>query len=175
MSGDAPRYPFTEDDRRRLLEKSREFPERRSAILPGLHLAYDRYGFINMEMIEQIALTLRIPAIWVAEAASFYTFFPRKPAGRFHIKVCDNLSCALNGACAMVAYLEEKHGIKRGETTPDGLFSLVTEECLAACGGAPMLQLNDRYYENLTPQSLDELIERCRREAADKSEAATRA
>ena len=168
-------YPLTDEDTQRLLDKAREFADRRSAILPGLHIAYDRYGFVNLEMYQQIATVLAIPTIWVAEGATFYTFFPKKPAGRFHIKVCDNLSCALNGACEMIRYLEEKHGIKAGETTDDGLFSLVTEECLAACCGAPMLQLNDRYYEHLTPAAIDELIETCRAEAAADEKVDSRA
>lgn len=159
------KYPLTEDDKVRLKQKSQEFADRRSAILPGLHLAYDRHGFVNFEMYSQIADLLDIPVVFVMEAATFYTFFPKKPAGKFHIKVCDNLPCALRGACAMVKYLKEKHGIVPGETTKDGLFSLVTEECLAGCGGAPMLQLNDMYHENMTPDSLDRLIAKCKSEA----------
>jgi len=162
------KYPLHTEDQKRLRAKAKEFADPRSAILPGLHIAYDRHGFVNFEMYTQIAELLGVPTVWVAEAATFYTFFPKKPAGRFHIKVCDNLSCAIRGACDMVKYLETRHGIKRGQTSADGLFSLVTEECLAACGGAPMLQLNDRYYERLTPAQLDELIEQCRAEAAEE-------
>ena len=158
-------YPLTEEDKLALKAKSEEFADRRSAILPGLHIAYDRHGFVNFEMYSQIALVLNIPVVFVLEAATFYTFFPKKPAGKFHIKICDNLPCALKGACAMVKYLEEKHGIVPKETTEDSLFSLVTEECLAGCGGGPMLQLNDIYYENMTPDTLDQLIARCKSEA----------
>ena len=158
-------YPLTEEDKTCLKAKPLEFADRRSAILPGLHIAYDRFGFVNFEMYSQIALVLNIPVVFVVEAATFYTFFPKKPAGKFHIKICDNLPCALKGACAMVKHLEEKHGIVPRQTTEDGLFSLVTEECLAACGGGPMLQLNDMYYENMTPESLDQLIAKCKSEA----------
>lgn len=158
-------YPLTDDDRRRLKEKAAQFADARSAILPGLHIAYDRYGFVNFEMYRQIADVLKVPVVHVVEAASFYTFFPKRPAGKFHIKVCDNLSCALRGASGLIAYLETKHGIKKGEVTPDGLFSLVAEECLAACGAAPMMQVNDRYYENMTPDRVDEVIAKCRARA----------
>jgi NADH-quinone oxidoreductase subunit E len=147
-----------------------KFADRRSAILPGLHIAYDRFGYVNLELYQEIAEVLGVPMVWVAEAASFYTFFPKKPVGRFHIKVCDNLSCALRGACDMVRHLESQHGIQKGRVTPDGLFSLVTEECLAACCDAPMLQLNDTYHHNLTPERLDQLIEGCRREAKESAE-----
>ena len=161
-------YPLADEDVARLKRKVQEFADPRSAILPGLHIAYDRFGFVNFEMYSQIAAVLGVPAVFVVEAATFYTFFPKKPAGVFHIKVCDNLPCALKGACSMVEYLKDKHGIVAGEVTSDGLFSLVTEECLAACGGGPMLQLNDRYYENLTSESLDQLIAECRSGAQSK-------
>jgi NADH-quinone oxidoreductase E subunit len=164
-------YPLTEDDRRRLARKASQFADPRSGILPGLHIAYDRYGFVNFEMYRQIAEVLNVPVVHVVEAATFYTMFPKKPAGKFHIKVCDNLSCALRGALGLIDYLEKKHGIKKGQVTPDGLFSLVGEECLAACGAAPMMQVNDRYYENLTPAKVDELIAKCRAEAKAPVEA----
>ncbi len=145
------------------------FADRRSAILPGLHIAYDRFGFVNLDLCRQIAAVLDVPAVWVWEAATFYTFFPKQKVGRFHIKVCNNLSCALRGAYDMMNYLEQKHGIKRGQVTPDGLFSLVGEECLAACAAAPMLQLNDAYHENLTPEKLDRLLEECKSKAAGEA------
>lgn len=164
-------YPLTDDDRRRLAREAARFADPKSGILPGLHVAYDRYGFVNFEMYRQIADVLKVPLVNVVEAATFYTMFPKKPAGKFHIKVCDNLSCALRGALGLIAYLETKHGIRKGEVTADGLFSLVGEECLAACSAAPMMQVNDRYYENLTPRKVDELIAKCRAEAVPAVEA----
>lgn len=171
MTSGAPTTLLTDDDTDRLRACAKVFADRRSAILPGLHIAYDRFGFVNLELYKQIALVLNVPAVWVAEAATFYSFFPKQPAGKFHIKVCDNLSCALRGACDMIRYLEHRHGIQKGKVTPDGLFSLVSEECLAACGGAPMLQINDAYHENLTPEKLDRLIEQCKAETAEAERA----
>jgi len=162
-------YPLTDDDKKRLLDKASQFPERRSAILPGLHVAYDRYGFVNFEMYRQIAEIIDVPLVWVVECATFYTMFPKQPVGKYHIRVCDNLSCALKGALGLVAYLGEKHGIKKGQVTPDGLFSLVTEECLASCATAPMMQVNDRYYENLTREKVDELIAKFKAEAGKEA------
>jgi NADH-quinone oxidoreductase subunit E len=159
-------FRLTDEDKAKLRARAKDFALRRSAILPGLHIAYDRFGHINMDLCRQIAEVLNVPAIWVVEASSFYTFFPKKPVGRFHLKVCDSLSCSLRGAVDMIRYLEEKHGIRKGQVTSDGLFSLVSEECLAACGSAPMLQINDTYHENLTPEKLDRLIEACRKQAA---------
>jgi NADH-quinone oxidoreductase E subunit len=155
---DTLRYLLTEEDKQRLRDKAHEFPDRRSAILPGLHIAYDRFGFVNFEMYTQIAEVLNVPVVYVMEAGTFYTMFPKKPVGKYHIRVCDNLSCALRGAHGLVKYLEETHGIKKGVVTPDGMFSLVTEECLAACASAPMMQVNDRYYENLTTAKVDEIL-----------------
>jgi len=172
MQASVTRHLLTDEDKQKLLARSRTFADRRSAILPGLHIAYDRFGFVNLDLYRQIAQVLNVPAVWVAEAATFYTFFPKKPVGRYHLKVCDSLSCALRGACDLVSYLERRHGIQKGKVTPDGLFSLVTEECLAACSSAPMLQLNDTYHENLTPETVDRLIEQCKREAAAEAERA---
>jgi NADH-quinone oxidoreductase subunit E len=162
-------YPLTDDDRLLLAQKVKQFADPKSGILPGLHIAYDRYGFVNFEMYRQIADVLNVPVVNVVEAATFYTMFPKKPAGKFHIKVCDNLSCALRGAVGLIDYLEKKHGIKKGEVTADGLFSLVGEECLAACSAAPMMQVNDRYYENMTAAKVDEVIAKCRAEATAKA------
>lgn len=166
MSTTVTKPELTPEDVERLREMLPRFADSRSAILPGLHIAYDRHGFVNLELCRQIAAVIDVPTVWVMEAATFYTFFPKRPVGRFHIKVCNNLSCALKGAYDMMRYLEQKHGIRKGEVTPDGLFSLVGEECLAACAAAPMLQLNDTYHELLTPEKLDRLIEECREKAA---------
>lgn len=172
---DTTRYLLTDDDKKRLRDKAREFPDRRSAILPGLHIAYDRFGFVNFEMYTQIAEVLNIPVVYVMEAATFYTMFPKKPVGKYHIRVCDNLSCALRGAHGLVTYLEEKHGIRKGAVTSDGLFSLVTEECLAACASAPMMQVNDVYYENLTPAKVDQILAKLKTGTVPMEEAASHA
>lgn len=169
MDARTPTLELTAEDKARLKDALGRFADSRSAILPGLHIVYDRFGFVNLELCRQIAEVIEVPTVWVWEAATFYTFFPKQKVGRFHIKVCNNLSCALRGAYDMMRYLEQKHGIRKGQVTPDGLFSIVGEECLAACAAAPMLQLNDAYHENLTPEKLDRLIEECKAMAAGET------
>lgn len=136
-----------------------KFPVRRSAILPALHAAYDQLGYLNDEIYAEISQVIGVPALEIAEAATFYTLFPKKKVGKYLIMVCTNISCALCGADSLVSYLEQKLGIKNGETTPDGLFTLWTVECLGSCGTAPMLQVNEAFYENLTREKVDRLLE----------------
>ena len=135
------------------------FPVRRSAILPAITVANRQLGYLSAEVYEEISEITEIPVSQIAEAASFYTLFPKKPRGKYLIMVCDNISCALCGADAMIKYLEKKLGIKRGETTEDNLFTLGIAECLAGCSAGPMMQVNDRYYENLTQAKVDKLLE----------------
>ncbi|RKX21133.1 MAG: NAD(P)H-dependent oxidoreductase subunit E, partial [Candidatus Zixiibacteriota bacterium] len=100
----------------------------------------------------------------IAEAASFYTMFPKEPVGKYLIQVCHNISCALLGADSLIGYLEEKLAIKKGETTSDNMFTLISVECLGGCTAAPMMQINDRYYENLTREKVDKILEDLRNE-----------
>lgn len=135
-------------------------PERkRSAVLAALSLAQESNdGWLSTELIEAVAEYLEIPPIAAHEAATFYTMFELKPLGRHKISVCTNISCMLCGSDEIVAHLENKLGVKLGATTPDGKFTLKEVECLAACGGAPMLMIGKNYYENLTPQRVDEIL-----------------
>ena len=103
-----------------------------------------------------------MPATEIAEAATFYTMFPKLPVGKYLIQVCHNISCALLGADSLIAYLEDKLGIKLGETTSDGLFTLVAVECLGSCCTAPMMQINNDYYENLTREKVDRILDELR-------------
>ena len=146
----------------RIKEKADKYPERKSAILPALTVAYRQVGHLNDELYSEISDILRIPVVDIAEAASFYTMFPKKPVGKYLIQVCHNISCALLGADSLIGYLEEKLEIKKGETTGDNLFTLVTVECLGSCCTAPMMQINQDYYENLTRERVDEILEELR-------------
>jgi len=111
-----------------------------------------------------VAELLDLSEIEVAETVSFYTYFPKEGVGKYHIQVCTNLSCMLLGAEELVHYLEEKLKIKAGETTPDGLFTLSTVECLGSCGTAPVMQINQTYYENLNKAKVDQILEDLRKE-----------
>ncbi|MCX6826519.1 MAG: NADH-quinone oxidoreductase subunit NuoE [candidate division Zixibacteria bacterium] len=132
---------------------------RKSAILPALTVACRQVGHLNNEIYREISVILEIPYLEVAEAASFYTMFPKKPVGRHLIQVCHNISCALLGADSLISYLEEKLGIKKGETSPDNLFTLISVECLGSCTSAPMIQIDDKYYELLTREKIDRILD----------------
>jgi len=150
---------LTEKSVNRIKEKVKLYPRRKSAILPALTIAYRQVGHLNEDIYREISNIIKVPYIEIAEAATFYTLFPKEPVGKYLIQVCHNISCALLGADSLIAYLEEKLGIKKGETTPDGLFTLVSVECLGSCATAPMMQINQDYYENLTREKVDKIIE----------------
>jgi len=149
-----------------ILAVAQEYPDHRSAVLPALHLAQeDQGGWLPTEAIDEVAALLGLPATAVGSVASFYTLFNRRPVGRHKIYVCTNISCSLLGADHILEHLASRLGIRPGETTPDGLFSLFEAECLGSCGTAPMMQVNDRYYENLTEAAVDEILDALRRES----------
>jgi NADH-quinone oxidoreductase E subunit len=138
------------------------YPTRVALLLPALHQAQEETGWLPPEVLAEIGEYIGIHAAQVREVASFYTMYNLKPVGKFHLKICTNVACALRGAEKLVAQCERKFGVRTGDTTPDKLFTVMEEECLGACGTAPAMMLNDDYIENLTPQSLDQVIEACR-------------
>ncbi len=146
-------------------EKAARYPRAKSAILPALTIAYRQVGHLSNEIYEEISEAIGVPALEVAEAATFYTMFPKQPTGKYLIQVCHNISCSLLGADSLIKYLEDKLDIKKGETTADNLFTLISVECLGSCATAPMMQINHDYYENLTPEKVDEILERLRKES----------
>ena len=135
------------------------YPTKQAALLPALHLVQRKYGHIAPEAQAFIARLLEVHPVHVQGAVTFYTLFRTKPVGRHHIQVCRTLSCAIGGNEQVIDHLQNKLGIKPGEVTPDGRFSLVLVECLGACGYAPMFQVNDDYHEHLTPAKIDALLE----------------
>ena len=135
------------------------YPRAKSAILPALTIAYRQVGHLDTDLYHEISEVIGVPYIEVAEAASFYTLFPKKPVGKYLIQVCHNISCALLGADSLISYLEEKLDIKLGETTPDNLFTIISVECLGSCATAPMMQINNDYYENLTRAQVDKILQ----------------
>lgn len=136
------------------------YPTKQAACIPVLHLCQKANGnWISDEVIEFVAHKLELSTAHVKGVVSFYSLLNDKPAGKHQLWVCRTLSCALRGSEGILKQCEKKLGIKAGETTPDGNITLRTAECLASCGSAPMLQLDDKYYENLTPESLDVLLD----------------
>ena len=150
---------LTEESIKQMQEKVSQYPRCKSAILPALTIAYRQVGHLNEDVYREISQAIEVPYVEIAEAASFYTLFPKKSVGKYLIQVCHNISCALLGADSLIEYLEQKLGIKKGETTPDNLFTLTTVECLGSCATAPMMQINQDYYENLTREKVDRILE----------------
>ena len=140
-----------------------KFPagRQRSAVIAALRIAqHQNHGYLTTELMDAVAGYLALPPIQVYEVASFYSMFETKPVGRLHVSVCTNISCMLCGADEIVAHVERRLGIKTGESTPDGKFFLKREEeCLAACNNAPMMMIDHVYYENLTPEKVDQVLD----------------
>ena len=140
-----------------------KFPpdRKRSAVISALHaVQHENHGYLSTELMDAVAEYLGLPNILVYEVASFYSMFETKPVGRHHISVCTNISCMLRGSQEIVDHIEKKLGIKTGDSTPDGRIYLKREEeCLAACCGAPMMMVDHVYHENLTPQSIDKILD----------------
>ena len=149
----------------RIKTAAARYPLVQSAILPALTIAYRQVGHLNDDIYDEIGEVLGVPAGEVAEAASFYTMFPKRPVGKYLIQVCHNISCSLLGAESLISYLEQKLGVQVGETTPDNLFTIVRVECLGSCSTAPMMQINNDYYENLTRKRVDQIIQQLGTEA----------
>nr|WP_290428723.1 NADH-quinone oxidoreductase subunit NuoE [Defluviimonas salinarum] len=141
------------------------YPDRRSAIMPALLIAQRLHGHLPGQVLEEVADILGVERIWVYELATFYTLFHTEPVGRYHLQLCDNVSCMLCGSEALLAHIETVLGIGKGETTADGLFTLSTVECLGACEMAPVMQVGDDYHGALDIARLDALLTRLRAEA----------
>jgi NADH-quinone oxidoreductase E subunit len=135
------------------------YPEPKAALLPVLWMIQRARGWVGLDSEAWVASRLGVSLAHVHGVVTFYTMYKRRSMGRYHIQVCTTLSCMLRGSDDLVAHLTRKLGIRPGETTPDGKFSLIKVECLGSCGTAPMLQLNDDYHENLTLESLDRLLD----------------
>ena len=138
-----------------------KYPEGRqqAAVMAALRIAQDEWGWVSEDVMTTVADLLEIEPIKVAEVATFYTMYDREPIGRHKISLCTNISCGLRGSASIARHLKEKLGIQFGETTSDGRFTLKEVECLAACGGAPAALINEDYCENLTPDSIDKILE----------------
>ena len=144
-------------------EAIRKYPEgrQRSAVFVALReVQHENNGSLTVELMDAVAEYLKLEPIKVYEVATFYSMFETKPVGRHSISVCTNISCMLRGADQIVEHIENKLGIKTGESTPDGRYYLMREEeCLAACAGGPMMMCDHKYHENLTPEKVDEILE----------------
>lgn len=151
---------FFSDQFRAAAEKiCARYPRRDAALIPLLLELQKEKGFVAEEAMDELAKFLGLPYSRVKAVVTFYTMFNREPAGKYHLQVCRNISCHMAGAPGLLARLREKLGIAEGETTKDGLFTLSAVECLGACGAAPVMQVNDDYFEKLDEAKLDALLD----------------
>ncbi|MBZ5588458.1 MAG: NAD(P)H-dependent oxidoreductase subunit E [Acidobacteriia bacterium] len=143
----------------RIADVLRRYPTTRAALLPVLWLCQERFGWISPGVISAVAERLGESAAFVEGVVSFYTMYYTSPPARYVLQVCTTLSCSVCGGRELVDHLTAKLGIGFGEKTPDGSFQLVGVQCLGACGNAPVIQINDDYYEDLTPKKLDAVLD----------------
>ena len=150
---------FSPETFKKFEETVGRYPKKEAAMLPVLYLAQQEFGYLSAEAIEYVARLMGQSPAKVHGVVSFYTMYNMKPIGRHHIQVCRTLSCALAGAEKITSFIKRKLAIELGETTADGRFTLSEVECLASCGTAPMMQINDDYYENLNEERVTEILE----------------
>jgi NADH-quinone oxidoreductase E subunit len=137
----------------------RKYPRKRSALIPSLQLAQKEAGYLSSETITEVARLFELAPNEVNEVVSFYTMFYKKPLGKYVIQVCTNISCLLCNAEDILAHLTRRLGIRVGETSPDKKFTLLEVECLGSCGTSPVVQINEDYYEDLTTEKLDRILD----------------
>jgi NADH-quinone oxidoreductase subunit E len=140
------------------------YPDKRSAVMPVMYLAQREYGYLSEEAMQEIADLLDMPLSEVYSVAGFYTLFYKEPVGRHVVHVCNDFPCALRGADEMLDHICQRLGIQPGETTPDGAITLETVMCIAACDRAPVMQVDLEYFENLTTEEVDRILEALSRE-----------
>jgi len=136
----------------------KKYPAARSALLPVLHIAQEDFGFLSMEVQQLVADTLKLRLMVVREVVTFYTMFREQPTGKYLMEVCTNAGCMLNGANELVEHMTQSLGIRVGQTTPDGLFTVTEVECAGACSGAPVVQINNEYHEKVDAAYIDAFI-----------------
>ncbi|KAK2546210.1 NADH dehydrogenase [ubiquinone] flavoprotein 2, mitochondrial [Columba livia] len=154
-------FEFTPENQKRIEAIVNSYPggHKSAAVMAVLDLAQRQHGWLPISAMNKVAEILEMPPMRVYEVATFYTMYNRKPVGKYHIQVCTTTPCMLRDSDSILEAIKKKLGIKVGETTPDKLFTLIEVECLGACVNAPMVQINDNYYEDLTPKDIEEIID----------------
>lgn len=152
-------FEFSPETLKQFDEVVSRYPEKKSAILPVLYMAQKEFGHLSQEAIEYVANLMDIPAARLYGIVTFYTMLNMRPVGRHHLQICRTLPCALRGSERITNHIKNKLGINLGETTPDGKFTLTEVECLASCGTAPVMQINDDYCENLSEEIIEKIFE----------------
>ena len=152
-------FKFTEENLRRVEEARKKYPTSLAAIMPVLYIAQGQNGYISNEVMEEVANILGIDKVNVLSVVTFYTMYHSDPVGKYHVQVCTNVSCMLKGGYEIWDRVKEKFGINHMQVTEDGKFSLEEVECMGACGYAPMIAINEDYFENLTKEKVEEILD----------------
>lgn len=151
-------FKFNEKNLKLIEDILKRYPQKQAAVMPVLYLAQEQNGYINLEVMQEVAKMLNINQADVLGVVTFYTMFHTKKPGKYHIQVCTNVSCMLRGAYDILSSIKKELGLEIGEVTDDGKFSLEEVECMGACGGAPMIAINEDYFENLTPEKAIQIL-----------------
>lgn len=158
-------FNFTQENLDKVNAAIKRYPETQAAIMPALWIAQEQNGWISNEVMQEVAKVLEINPQEVLGVVTFYTMYHQKPMGKYHLQVCTNVSCMLRGAYEMYENVKKNLGIENMQVTPDKKFSLEEVECMGSCGTAPMIAVNEDYYENLSLEKLNELIEDLKKSA----------
>ena len=151
-------FKFTEENLKKIEQETKKYPNRKPAVMAALYLAQEQNGFISNEVLKEVAEVLGITAEEVLGVVTFYTMYHQKPMGKYHIQVCTNVSCMLRGGYEIWDQIKDKFGIDHLDVTEDQNFSLEEVECMGSCGTAPMIAVNEDYYENLTKEKVEEIL-----------------
>lgn len=153
------KFTFTEENLKKIEAVRKKYPTSLAAVMPVIYIAQEQNGYITTEVMEEIANVLGIDKVNVLSVVTFYTMYHTKPMGKYHVQVCTNVSCMLRGAYEIFDLIKNKLGIDHMQVTEDGKFSLEEVECMGACGGAPMIAINEDYFENLTKEKVIEILD----------------
>jgi NADH-quinone oxidoreductase E subunit len=151
-------FKFTDENNKKIEDVIKKYPHKNAAVMPVLYIAQEQNGWISQEAIKEVASTLDMTAEDVLGIVTFYTMYHTKPAGKYHLQVCTNVSCMLRGATDIYKHVKERLNIDNGGVTGDHLFSLEEVECMGSCGTAPMIAVNEDFFENLNIQEVDEIL-----------------
>ena len=155
-------FAFNEANEKRFNETLAKYPTKMAVLLPALWIAQEQNGYLTHPIMDYVAQRLELSPVHVYSVVEFYTMYHTRPVGKYHVQLCRTLSCVLCAGEKIQQHLEEKYGLKVGEVTQDGEFSLELVECLGSCGTAPVMRVNDAYLENLTTEKVDQIMEDCK-------------
>lgn len=150
---------FTSDELQSITALKAKYPDPKAAIMPVMWMAQKKWGWLSEDVMQEVARVMELPYAHVLGVASFYTMYFKKPMGKHHVQVCTNVSCMLRGGEALYAHAKQRLGIGHNQATADGKFSLEEVECMGACGGAPMIAINETFYENASVEQLNALLD----------------